>query len=97
MTNEIDSFLKNNAEVLETGEFALTKNNALKYVNILKKHKKFILGGDVYFKDEFGFKTSYDNWFSQKDAHSTEESVNRAKLYIKNYPKSDLVYFVVIV
>jgi hypothetical protein len=93
---EIETFLKNYGEKLKNiNEIVLNKKYALDFLDILKKHKKFILGGDVYEKDGDDFYPTYDSWYMNIDDGTAEQSYIKAKKYIEN--SGDDKYFVIVV
>lgn len=91
-------FLEEKGVLLEnTSEYALLKNNALKYIKMLNIEKQIILGGDVYEKDSNTKELfpNYDNWYIEKNNLTSNESYKITKSYIENYSKSS-VYFIIV-
>lgn len=104
----IYNYLLNNGVKLweETSkEYALSRDNSLKFIEILRLEKKAILGGDVLYKKNNIFYHTYDNWYIQKvnnESHDSylQRSIEISLEYIKNYNnkkinESDL-YFVIV-
>ena len=90
-------YLINNAEVIqETNEYALNKKKALEYIDLLKREKKFILGGDVYEKKDNTFFPIYDSWYLQLNDGTYLDSFEKAKKFISKYLRDD-IYFVIVV
>jgi len=94
MTNTIeDDFLKKYGKILYTGEYALLKNDALKYIELLK-NKKFILGGDLYVEKDGELCPDAANWFIEPESHTIEDSIIKSQEFIKQFNESKNLFFV---
>ena len=61
-----NNFLKEKGLLVEdTKEYALNKEGALYYIQLLNNEKEVILGGDVYIQDESTKELvpTYENWY----------------------------------
>ncbi len=108
MNQEYIEFIKDNGIYLESKlgvkEWALSRDNAIRLLEIMNKIQKPCLGGDVILEEENGnFKYAYGFWHYDRTANETEEeyignSISKAVEYIKNYPeKEGNKYYYVIV
>ena len=73
-------------------EVAWKYEDAIILIEYCKNNKIFILGGDVLVKDGGEYRHNYDNWYLDKDQGNYQDSINKAKEYITNYPKGDYVF-----
>jgi len=79
-------------------KYVLIKEDALEYIQLLFHEKKVILGGDVlYYDEEEGFYSSFDNWYLQGNDLNVEQSYLYTKSYITSYVNKKLVYFDIVV
>ena len=95
-----DEFLKKyGIRIDPTNEYALDADNALKFIEYLKKEGKIILGGDVYEKDKVNGELipTCNNWYLSDDDLDVEKGYKYSKEYIRNYPKkNNNIYFVIV-
>jgi len=73
-------------------EVAWEYEDALSIIEHCKKHKIFILGGDVLAKDNGEYKHNYDNWYLNTDQGNYKDSIKKTKDYITSYPKGDYAF-----
>ena len=83
-------------------EVALSRDDAILAVDLLRTASIPILGGDVYFKKPTGIELAYANWFSEPLAgESRERFVTRSCLeterYIQNFPSTEATPIFVLV
>lgn len=91
--SEFKKFIINNGlprTDVDGGELVLTKADALHALKILSNTNIGILGGDVYELESDGyFRPTYDNWYCNRDSHSSKDFAKNSKEialnYIKNY------------
>lgn len=89
-------------QTLGQSEVALSRDDAILAVDLLKSSSIPILGGDVYFKRTTGITLAYANWHSDPAAgESRDEFAIRsgleAKNYIQSFPSSDTTPIFVLV
>jgi len=75
------------------GEVALTKEHALRALELLKGTGTCVLGGDVYELESDGyFRPTYENWFFEKNnfnkKEQEEESLKLAHSFLSNYKEA---------
>ena len=95
--SQFSEFMKNFGvarTTVEGGEIALTKADAIKAIELLSDSELGILGGDVYKLESDGyFRTTYDNWYCNKDDLPSSEfarlSHEKAIHYLQNYKEAD--------
>lgn len=95
MISNMDDFLEEKGFLLDTEEYALAKKDALLYIELLYSAGCFILGGDVYLKEDENFFPAYDSWYCQTNSHNQLESKHKAELFVSNY-KNNNSFFVVV-
>jgi len=98
-----DEFLIKKGFVVDpTKEYALKKDDALKYIKLLKEEGKIILGGDVYRVDNKSGKLipTYDSWYLSDNELEVENGYEISKRYIEDYLENknieDSTYFVIV-
>ena len=92
---EYEGFLKEKGtSLLAVGvnEIALSREDALYAIGILREIKRPILGGDVYFRQQGQIKPAYANWYVNSDPTENREthahrSYEVTKAYIQEFPK----------
>ena len=89
-------FLKNHGRVLYTGQYALSKNDALKYIKLLNG-KKFILGGDLYIELNGNLVPDASSWSTEPINYSIDESIIRSERFINQFSDEENDLFFVIV
>jgi len=105
---EYSDFIKKNGIYLQPKlgvmEWAFGRDNALKYLDILRAKKIPCLGGDVIAEGKDGaFGYTHDNWHHEKGTGDSwekyvDDSIAKAIKCIKNYQeKKDRKYYYVIV
>ena len=90
------NFLKSNGVFLYTGEYALSKVNALNYIKLLK-NKKFILGVDLYVQEDEELHADSASWFMEPDDATIEDSVKKSIEFIKQFNEDTGLFFVFII
>ena len=100
---KVNEFLKEKGIIVHpTKELALKKNDALKYIQLLRNEGKIILGGDVYLLDpEINeLIPTCDSWYLDDDEINVKRGYEISNKYIKQYMKDskniDSVYFVIV-
>ncbi len=98
-----DEFLSKKGFIVDpTKEYALKKDDALKYIRLLKEEGKIILGGDVYSVDDKSGELipTYDSWYLPDNELEVKKGYEISKKYIEDYPKNqktkNSVYFVIV-
>ena len=92
---KINDFIKTNGIKIHTNEIAFSKLDIFKFIEILESNKKFILGGDIWYKKDKYFFITYKNWYSELGILSQKESIKVSINYIEKYVKND-EYIVII-
>ncbi len=98
--DDLRNYIVDNGVSLESigvDNYALSRADSLRLLNLLKEQQVSILGGDVYASKCGQLLLTYDNWYSDKDAFETEESfcarsISEAEKYISGCLNAD-VYF----
>jgi len=70
-------------------QIGFDKQKALVFVDILKKHNAYILGGDVLELKNEELRYTYDNWHCNPGEDDINKSYIKAKDYISKYPLED--------
>ena len=73
-------------------EVAWRSEEALLLIEYFERKKIFILGGDVIAIDGNEYQHNYDSWYINTDQGSFEDSIQKAKAYISNYPKGKYAF-----
>ena len=88
---------------LGLAETALSRDDAILAVNLLRNASIPILGGDVYFKKVTGMESAYANWHSDpmdgenRDGFATRSCLD-SKNYIESFPSTeDTPIFVLVI
>jgi hypothetical protein len=88
---------------LGIAETALSRDDAILAVSLLRSASIPILGGDVYFKKATGIESAYANWHSdQMNGEDRDSFVTRScfesKNYIESFPSTeDTAIFVLVI
>jgi len=72
-------------------DIALTRENTLKAVSLLREARLLILGGDVYFDDGRRITVAYANWHTDRIADESHDdyssrSCDSSESYISSFP-----------
>ena len=96
MNQEYAAFINDHGMYLEeklgVKEWAFTRADALKLLEIMKQAQMPNIGGDVVIENEGGLNYTNDSWYYNRSDHETQEqyvvsSISKAEEYIKNYPE----------
>ncbi|AJC48495.1 hypothetical protein IB642_05980 [Allofrancisella guangzhouensis] len=89
-------------ENIGINEKAFSKESSLIILDLLNKFMIPILGGDVYIRDESCdvIIPTYDSWYYERAEGEScnsyiKKSVEKAKEYIVNYPKQNVLFTLV--
>jgi len=94
VNDDVIEFLLNKGKTHSySTDIGLKSDDALKFIELLKKNDAYILGGDVMQKVDNKIDFTYDSWYSDPEQYSKEESYKRAIDYITNYPLKENKYF----
>ncbi|MGH7155823.1 MAG: Imm40 family immunity protein, partial [Acetobacteraceae bacterium] len=74
-------------------DIALSRSNALKAVELLRRAKFPILGGDVYFRRGDRIEVAYANWYADPEPSEDHDTYlrrrwDKAETYLKNFPET---------
>jgi hypothetical protein len=76
-------------------EVAWQKGDALLLLDYFDTNSVFVLGGDVLTLQDGTYQHNYDNWFFEKNEGNAKDSVQKAKIYISDYPEGNYVFVIV--
>lgn len=96
MNELINIYINYGASLFEEGEdtVIIPINFSISIVSILESLNLFILGGDIYRKNDDKFENTYDNWYYEGNFQS--ESIRSARKYLENLNDQNLyVSFVI--
>ncbi len=96
MNELINIYINYGVSLFEEGEdtVIIPINFSISIVSILESLNLFILGGDIYRKNDDKFENTYDNWYYEGNFQS--ESIRSARKYLENLNDQNLyVSFVI--
>ena len=96
MNELINIYINYGVSLFEEGEdtVIIPINFSISIVSILESLNLFILGGDIYRKNDDKFENTYDNWYYEENFQS--ESIRSARKYLENLNDQNLyVSFVI--
>ena len=96
MNELINIYINYGVSLFEEGEdtVIIPINFSISIVSILESLNLFILGGDIYRKNDDKFEHTYDNWYYEGKFQS--ESIRSARKYLENLNDQNLyVSFVI--
>ena len=96
MNELINIYINYGISLFEEGEdtVIIPINFSISIVSILESLNLFILGGDIYRKNDDKFEHIYDNWYYEGNFQS--ESIRSARKYLENLNDQNLyVSFVI--
>lgn len=99
MKNSVEYLMAKGIKIF-TGEYALNKDDALHYSQILHDEKRIILGGDVLIYDEKRKKLmhNYDSWYMDDCELTCDISYQKTVNYIENYHNmNNRAYYILII
>jgi len=107
MNDQYLNFIREHGVDLEKAlgvkEWALSRNDALTAIGILRDGHEAVLGGDVIFEREGRLRYTHDNWHSdpgenEPTAQYIERSLAEAEGYIRKYPETNegKYYYVIV-
>lgn len=88
LPNEIVNIIEKgeNLEKYGVNNWAITRKEALRLLELLEENKSAVYGGDVYVRNQNQIDLTYDNWFCERDKQEIEtDYIKRSILFAKNY------------
>lgn len=78
-------------EIIGINEYAWKKNEIIKILEILRKERIAVLGGDVYRIVDNKIEFTYDSWYLNNDGDLdfVERSLDKAFSYVQEYEKAN--------
>lgn len=92
MNKLISIYINNGVSLFEQGEntviIPIELSNDI--IDILENLNFFILGGDLYIKDNNKFEHTYDNWYYEGNIQS--DSIIKTRRYLDNFKNNQNLY-----
>lgn len=92
MNKLISIYINNGVSLFEQGEntviIPIELSNDI--IDILENLNFFILGGDLYIKDNNKFEHTYDNWYYEGNIQS--DSIIKTREYLDNFKNNQNLY-----
>lgn len=92
MNKLISIYINNGVSLFEQGENTVIIPIELSddIIDILENLNFFILGGDLYKKNNNEFEHTYDNWYYEENIQS--ESIIKTRKYLDNFKNNQNLY-----
>ena len=92
MNELINIYINYGVSLFEEGEdtVIIPINFSISIVSILESLNLFILGGDIYRKNDDKFEHTYDNWYYEGNIQS--DSIIETRKYLDNFKNNQNLY-----